>query len=235
MTAGRHPERIAQAFWTTAGGRRKFGKPVDLERAVTTALPLGICRMPALSTDKVAQLLQRIGAVPWTSYADRPLRGCLVADVGVGLIFIDGDDAPNEQRYSLAHEVAHFLAHYLDPRRRVLDALGQGMSDVLDRVRPPTMAERLSAALRDVHLEPFRHAMAREPDGRGYIRTGLMESEADILALELLVPAEEIRRQPAGTEALLAAEYGIPEWARDSLPTPGKQRRAGGVIEIFRK
>jgi hypothetical protein len=191
--------------------------------------------MPALSTDKVAQLLKRIGAVPWTSYADRPLRGCLVADVGVGLIFVDGDDPPDEQRYSVAHEVAHFLAHYLDPRRRVLDALGQGMTDVLDRVRSPTMVERLSAALRDVHLEPFRHAMARKPDRQGYVRTGFMEAEADILALELLVPAEEIRRRPGGADALLAAEYGIPDWAKDSLPTTGKRRRTGGVIEIFRK
>ena len=64
MTGSRRIEETAKAFWKTAGGRRKFGSPIDLERAVAIALPLGICRMPALSTAKVAAVLERSGQFP---------------------------------------------------------------------------------------------------------------------------------------------------------------------------
>jgi len=233
---GRRTEEIAEAFWVAAGGRARFGRPVDLERAVALALPLGVCRMPALSTDKVAQVLRRIGTVAWTVSGARPLRGCLIADIGVGLIFLDGDDPPDEQRYSLAHEVAHFLAHYLEPRIRVLHSLGDAMVEVLDRARAPTMSERLSAALRDVTLEPYRHAMVRTPDGRtASVRTGEIEAEADLLALELLVPAAELRRRAQRDPGTLVAEYGIPEWAVGLLPALRPTNRSGGVINIFRK
>src|SRR5262245_26511008 len=183
----------AKAFWKAAGGRNRYGMPADLERAVAFALPLGICRMPALSTAKVAAVLERIGTIPWSTSPDRPLCGCLVADVGVGLIFLDGGDPPDEQRYSLAHEIAHFLLHYLQPRRLMLDELGAGMLAVLDGKRPPTDSERLSAALRNIVLEPFRHAMARTSDGQiSHFRTRSIESEADELALEILAPVTEL-------------------------------------------
>lgn len=192
--------------------------------------------MPALSTDKVGQVLRRIGTVPWPVSGARPLRGCLMADIGVGLIFLDGDDPPDEQRYSLAHEVAHFLAHYLEPRRRVLQSLGSAMVEVLDRARAPTMPERLSAALRDVTLEPYRHAMARTPGGHTTsVRTGVIEAEADLLALELLVPARELRQRAQRDRRGLATEYGVPEWAVGLLPDLTTRNRTSGVVDIFRK
>jgi hypothetical protein len=233
---GRWIEEIAEAFWAGVGGRARFGRPVDLERAVAIALPLGVCRMPALSTDKVAQVLRRVGTVPWTASDARPLRGCLIADVGVGLVFLDGDDPPNERRYSLAHEVAHFLAHYLEPRHRVLHSLGSAMVEVLDRARAPTMPERLSAALHDVTLEPYRHAMGRTPEGlKAHVRTCELEAEADLLALELLVPAAELRQRAQQRPSDLAAEYGIPRWAVELLPDRWTENRAGGVVDIFRR
>jgi hypothetical protein len=236
MGGWRWSEQIAEAFWAAAGGRARFGRPVDLTRAVALTLPLGVCRMPALSTEKVAHVLHRVGTLPWTISRARPLRACLIADVGVGLVFLDCDDAPDEQLYSLAHEVAHFLAHYLEPRCRVLKALGTDMAEVLDRKREPTIAERLSAALRDVSLEPFRHAMARTPQGQtSHARTDAIEAEADLLALELLVPAGELHGRVESDPRGLAVEYGIPEWAVALLPTPTTGARNGGVIDIFRK
>lgn len=228
-------EEAAAEFWVEAGGRSKFGRPVDLDRAVALALPLGVCRMPTLSTAKIAAVLERIGAVPWSMSAERPLRACLVADIGVGLVFIDGDDDGDEQRYSLAHEVAHFLLHYKRPRDSALASLGPSLAEVLDRKRPPTVAERLSSVLRDAPLEPFRHAMARASDGKpSHMRTEAMEAEADQLALELLVPTRELRSYAASDVADIAAKFGLPRWAVNKLPFQ-RGPRSSGVIEIFKK
>lgn len=236
MTRSRRIEDAAKAFWKSAGGRRKFGSPIDLERAVAIALPLGICQMPALSTAKVTAVLERIGTIPWSARPDRQLRGCLVADLGVGLVFLDGDDPADEQRYSLAHEIAHFLLHYLLPRRQVIEVLGPDMMAVLDRVRQPTGGERLSSALRDVVLEPFRHTMARTEDGNPtHVRTQRIEAEADKLAIELIVPATELRSRHGFSAEQLAAEYGIPSWAAAQLPVGGDRESDGGVVSIFRK
>jgi hypothetical protein len=233
--AARRIEEAAKTFWKAAGGRKKYGRPADLERAVAFALPIGVCRMPALSTAKVAAVLERIGTVPWSSSPDRPLSGCLVADVGVGLVFLDGDDTPEERRYSLAHEIAHFLLHYLHPRQQVLEQMGPTMVAVLDRLRPPTDGERLSSALRNIALEPFRHAMARDPEGGvSYLRTRTMEAEADDLGLEILAPRAELRGREGLNPQVLAVEYGLPPRAAarvagDIVPLGG-----GGVISIFK-
>jgi IrrE N-terminal-like domain len=234
--SARRFEESAKAFWKAAGGRKKYGRPVDLERAVVFALPIGICRMPELSTAKVAAVLERIGTVPWSASPDRPLSGCLVADVGVGLVFLDGGDPPDERRYSLAHEIAHFLLHYLQPRQQVLEQLGHAMVAVLDRARPPTDGERLSSALRNVALEPFRHAIARDPDRSvSYLRTRSMEGEADDLALEILAPLVELRGRDGLTPHQLAIEFGLPPYAAARLAQEIVPQGSGGVISIFKK
>lgn len=231
----RRMEIAAQAFWAGAGGRKQYGRPVDLRRAVATGLPLAVCHMPSLSTAKVAAVLTRMRAVPW-SCPERALRGCLVADLGVGLVFVDGSDPPEEQLYSLAHEVAHFLLHYLEPRARALASLGAGIIEVLDRHRPPTTAERLSSALMAVPLQPFRHAIERTAHGQPrHLRTESIEIEADGLALELLAPLAELRKQAHMTGAELAAAYGLPVWAAERLPTLIRTEMSAGVISLFKK
>ena len=158
----------------------------------------------------------------------RPLRGCLVADLGVGLIFLDGDDPADEQRYSLAHEVAHFLLHYLQPRQHVLDMLGTGHGG---RARSDASADRRRAAfsaLRDVVLEPFRHVMARTEDGNPtHFRTRSIEAEADELADELIVPLAELRSRQDLTPERLAADYGLPIWATGRLVAIAGENRVG--------
>ena len=233
MSLGRRIDEAAASFWELAGGRSGYGTPVDLERAVANALPLGVVKMPKLSTLRVAEVLARIGAAPW-SVADRALRACLVADVGVGLVFLDGSDPEEEQRFSLAHETAHFLLHYLEPRRRVVDTLGVGMVQVLDRARPPTMAERLSSAMAGLSIEPFRHAMARDPTGAAmHVRTESIEGEADDLALELVAPrAERVDSAHLSVDSLPAA-FGLPTWTGKFLVASNKD--SDGVISLFRK
>jgi hypothetical protein len=231
---GQRIDDAARRFWAAAGERSSFGTPVNLERAVAKALPLAVVKLPELSTAKVAEVLSRIGTVPWTMSADRRLRACLVADVGVGLVFLDGSDPEDEQRFSLAHEVAHFVLHYLEPRHRVLRTLGTDLSEVLDRRRPPTAAERFSSAMAALALEPFRHAMARNREGTMlHTRTETMEAEADDLAIELVMPASEIRASGEVISDDLVVRYGLPIWIRALLVSVSKD--SSGVIGLFKK
>lgn len=104
-------------------------------------------------------------------------------------MFLDGADPDSERRFSLAHEVAHFLSDYLEPRQKVLEFIGEGVRDVLDGIRPPTMEERLSSLFRGVHLGMFVHMMDRSSDGKiSYVSVLEKEDRADALALELLAP-----------------------------------------------
>jgi IrrE N-terminal-like domain len=236
-SAARRIEIAAAAFWARAGGRQKYGQPVDLEHAITSTLPLGVCRLSTLSTAKIAAILERIGAVPWPSAGDRPLRGCLIADIGAGLIFIDGEDPADEQLYSLAHECAHFLLHYLKPRMHAVETLGSNILEVLDRHRAPTAAERFSAALAAVPLEPFRHAVTRSADGQPtHFRTRGMEAEADGLAVELIVPLSELRSLPSVAPSDLAAYHGLPLYVAEAVTRELESYRdSEGVIGMFRK
>jgi hypothetical protein len=232
--AGYRSEAVAEAFWATVGGRSRFGRPVDIERAAARVLPVAVHRVSGLHTGAVADLLVRVGAYPWIELTPRLLRGCLIADAGKALILVDCDDAEDEQRMTVAHEVAHLVLHYLTPRERAVTAFGTGILAVLDRTRPPTPGERLSSALRNVPIEPYRHAMDRQP--RHARAVNFMEDEADDLAVELLAPWRELRDLAGAAPGTLREGFG--------LPAPVAARLAGlinapgtsfGVLGLFNR
>lgn len=201
----------ASMFWSSAGGRSSFGEPVDLERAIVRTLPIAIHRVPSLSTHAVTDILASFGIQAFETGPSRDLRGCLVADVGVGFILVDGNDPIDEQRMTLAHETAHFLLHYAAPRQRAVSVFGPHIIPVLDRTRSVSRSELFSAALRAVPIMPFRHAMSRDGN-RPMGQIAVMEMEADELALELLVPHEVVRPINADA-ATIASRFHIPETA----------------------
>ncbi len=200
----------AASFWSSAGGRHFFGLPIDLERAVVRTLPLAVHRISNLSTEVVSEFLSETGTA-------RDLRGCLVADVGVGLVLIEADDPTDEQRLTLAHEVAHFLLHYLIPRNRAIVALGTRITPMLDRTRAATKSELSSSALRAVPIAPYRHAMLRNASGT-FGEAGVIEAEADEMALELLAP-HDLVHTGTGDVAGIASRFGIPLNAAARLVT----------------
>ncbi|NNU50446.1 ImmA/IrrE family metallo-endopeptidase [Rhizobium sp. WYCCWR 11279] len=206
--ASRKTETIAHAFWRAAGGRARFGCPVNIGKAAPRVLPVAILRLNGLDTSVVSQLLGDAGADPWASSLRRPLRGCLIADAGKAMILVDGDDPEDQQRMTIAHEVAHFLLHYLKPREDAVTAFGPDVLAVLDRTRPPTPGERFSAALRNVPIDPFRHAMDREPLHRRSVAA--IEDDADDLAIELIAPWKEVKALANTTPGVLRERYGLP-------------------------
>ncbi len=205
---------LARAFWAKARKPEPF--PRNLRRPIARAVPLSVVLLPKLSVRAALNWLQNCGIVCELSGEDRPLRACLVARRGHGMALIDGSDEDAEQRFSIAHELAHFLRDYWSLRRRILKRLGAEALQVLDGDRPPTAQERIHALLRNVPLGFHLHLMERDSEGNPSTSSiAKAETDADRLAYELLAPAEHVLAdEPGGKQALvrrLREFYGLPD------------------------
>jgi Zn-dependent peptidase ImmA (M78 family) len=158
-----------------------------------------------------------------------------VADRGVALMLLDANDSDDEQRFSLAHELAHLLLHYLRPRREALAVLGPDILPVLDRRRAARPTERFAAAMRRVHLRPYQHAMERP----GHMRpeVSAMEYEADAGAMELLCPRDDLQGwnlTEVETREALCVRYGLPSWVAARMACQiVPSSRVDGVLRFF--
>lgn len=177
----------AEKFWNLAGKCEPF--PRSLEAPISWALPLAIVKLPHLGLREICQWLRERDIVVKFGMSGRSLRACLVARSGKGIIFLDGCDASDEQRLSLAHEVAHFLKDYLYPREKILSYFGEAIKDVLDGVRLPTPEERLKGIFNGVNIGTYTDLMERSIAG-DIQRIDILDAEdfADQLALELIAP-----------------------------------------------
>src|SRR5437879_832151 len=106
MTLG--VQEAAEQFWTLAGGP-PAGFPRELRRSVALALPLAVMDVPRLRVRTINEWLSARGASPVLAAHDRNVRGCLVVGGEMAIVFLDATDPDDERRFSLAHEVAHFL------------------------------------------------------------------------------------------------------------------------------
>jgi hypothetical protein len=214
-------ENTAQEFWALVGRAPSY--PCDLEMAISLTLPLEVYFVDHLRVSDVTDWMRRVGIEHTIPGRDRRLHGCLIANRGKGTIFYDSSDSQEEQRFTLAHELAHFLLDYQAPRQRARAILGEAILPVLDGERPPTQAERLHAVLTTVSLGTMSHCMERPEEG---LPAGIIldiEDRANRLALELLAPAslltERLRlaNTPRGFNKrlhfltqLLSSEHGLP-------------------------
>lgn len=207
---------IATEFWRLAGAGASH--PRDLEAAVLWTLPLAVVKLPRLGTDAVSEWLAQGGFEMLVPTGHRSLRACIVAARGRGFVFIDGADSESEQRYSLAHETAHFLLDYFLPRRAALQAFGESILQVLDGDRQPNDEERFSAVLRGVRLGVYSRLWQRGAGGLSEdLETVAREDAADALALELLAPRSDALRaakaagwNPGAVAQLLQSRFALP-------------------------
>ncbi len=189
-----HVRQIADDFWKRAGRNEDF--PRSLEAPIAWSLPLGIFKLPSLTTDKVNEWTKALGLLPVVTGTRRRLHACLIAHRGKGCILMDGTDPEDERRFSLAHEASHFMFDYLIPRERVISRLGNRVIQVLDGFMPPTNAERVDAILCKTPLSVHFHLMHRNSNGSyPCARIGEAEFIADRLAMELLAPECEVKRR----------------------------------------
>jgi hypothetical protein len=209
---------LAATFWAEAGDLEPF--PRSLRLPVVSAFSLAIIPRASLSTGVVRDWLRARHIAFPLEPGERPLRACLIVRAGGGVIFLDADDDAAEQRFSLAHELAHFLRHYWQPRRRASAYLGSRILEVFDGWRPAEPGERLRALLLGVPLGFHTHLMSRDGAGARPSRTvAAAEEEADRMAYELLAPATALAGRLGGAaapdvrarvEAVLRGEFGLP-------------------------
>lgn len=214
-------QRLLDSFWERCGEAEPF--PRSLERSIALALPVAIVRLPRLRISSIESWLHRRQAGYSFRCQDRALRGCLLAHRGRGLIFVDGIDPEDERRFTIAHELAHFLLDYWSVRDQAIRALGPTISEVMDGFRPATLTERVGSALSGVPIGV--HCRLLE---RGKLTGDLehcsigLENRADRVALTLLAPpAEVFSRVNLGhprfearlrtTEEILRRDFGLPE------------------------
>jgi Zn-dependent peptidase ImmA (M78 family) len=210
---------LAATFWRLAGGDDgRF--PRDMRDAVARAFPLSPVHLPDLQVSEVVAWLQAQGVRCTMDAVDRPIHACLVAHSGSGLVFLDSQDDQAQQRFSLAHELAHFLHDYWEPRRHAMERYGDGVLEVFEGTRPARPEERVQALLAQMPTG-FRISMQdRNLDG---ITAGRqvdeVELNADQLALQLLAPEDVVlsavepvprAERRAAAQVLLIDRFGLP-------------------------
>lgn len=213
-------------FWQRCGEVEPF--PRNLERPVALALPVAVVKLPRLRLRDVEAWLRRRGRPFQFSEHSRPLRGCLLAFGGQGLIFVDGADPDDERRFTLAHEVAHFMVDYWQPREKARQRFGEAITEALDGHRPLSVGERIHALLTGISIGVYTDLMERnEASGGMNLHVWQIENRADQVALALLAPPEAVLaeadmsawrfedRQRAMT-ALLCGRFGLPLAAAQS-------------------
>ncbi len=214
--------RMAQKFWEAATHlERRF--PRDFESAIAWSVPLFIVRVPRLCVHDIESYLRQRQLPAVIGVTDRPLHGCVIAIRGKGLIFVDGGDGAHELRFTMAHEVAHFLLDYQLPRQRAIERFGQQIEEVLDGLRPPTPEERVDGLLANTPIGLFAHFMHRV--GGDIAAADILEAEsnADLLAFELLAPEVDVwsavpqnfskrtfNARKASLQRLLIRRFGLP-------------------------
>jgi hypothetical protein len=212
----------AEKFWRLSGRTEPF--PRSLEVPTAWALPLAVIRLPELHLERANRWLRAQDILLDFRAANRAVKACLIAKSGCGVVFLDGRDAADDQRFSLAHEVAHFLIDYVEPRHAALSRLGPSIKDVIDGLRPASNEERLSGILEGVHTGTFYNLLQRSSKGIVDSYTTLdSEDHADQLALELLAPSSSVvkRAEIAGISwpeaiafdfctGILMGEFGLP-------------------------
>jgi Zn-dependent peptidase ImmA (M78 family) len=235
------PDVLAREFWAGSGLQDSF--PRNIEQAVAIKLPVAIVKLPQLNIRAVGRWLKQRRISTLLPFDQRDLFGCLIAHRGYGIIFVCGSDEPEEQRLTVAHEVAHFLRDYFWPRQQVIRALGEHISDVLDGLQAATPAERAAAILSHIRLGAHVHLLPRPGTDEDLDRiVAYAEDRADRLAFELLAPRECIMSflqtlsagetvNPENICAALAAYFGLPAYAFARIVQKMGQRRPVSFLE----
>jgi IrrE N-terminal-like domain len=176
--------RLAARLW--ASTPPAVQAELDVEAVAAWSLTVAVVTLPDLDLPGVSRWLADRG-VPITITEPIPLRGLLVAWRGTGVVFVDGRLSEAERRFTLGHELGHFVIDYHEPRQRLLREAPELM-EVMDGHRPVDPSDRARALLARVPLGLHAHLLDRDVDGGTTIDVASVEDAASHFALELLAP-----------------------------------------------
>jgi hypothetical protein len=191
--------------------------PRDLAEDIPLALPITVVPLPHLTPQKGREWLASHECKYGKLVGKKGLKnGFTVASSGVAVLFLNSTDPADEQRFTLAHEVAHFVLDHIQPRLRAEKAWGGSILSMLDGDQAPSISEQLFTVFERIPYSVQSSFMDRNDQGEP--DTGLvMESElrADRLAFELLAPRQELLPllQHGGRKELessLISRFGLP-------------------------
>lgn len=215
-------EEIASKFWEPFLAHKLY--PIDIDRIVAFSdLPIIIVQLPDLTIKAVQQWTVQHNFPVSFSAEDRLLHGFLLAHEGHGVIFVNGTDPPEERRYTVAHEIAHFLLDYHLQRQRLVRIFGETIIELLDGKRLPSLSERLQILTTDLP-SPFLSHHLDSNTITAYDRCLVWKAEqrVDALATEILAPYKEVVQEigsnnnaQAGYQFelisnLLSEKFGLP-------------------------
>lgn len=213
-------QEVVERFWRQCGEIESF--PRSLERSISLALPLTLIKLPHLRLNGIESWLEFRGTSFRFNCRSRAVRGCIIAYGGQGLIFVDGADPDDERRFTVAHEVSHFIVDYLLVREAALLKFGQKIIEVLDGLRLPSVTERVHALLVGTSLGIYTDLIERD-EASALARSEVWEIEdrADRVALALLAPPEEVlsdtdtsatsfEQREASLIRVLVERFGLP-------------------------
>ncbi|RJS15605.1 hypothetical protein DRW03_32805 [Corallococcus sp. H22C18031201] len=146
--------------------------------------------LPKLTPGRMREWLRRRGIHHPVAEDSHGMKGCMVANRGHGVLFYDSTLERPETRFTVAHELSHFVLEQWLPRRKAVRVFGESILPVLDGDRAPTDDEVVTALFERIPLSKPQSLMTRDTSGL-LTRRAVMEAEhhADLLALELLAPA----------------------------------------------
>jgi len=220
-------QEFIDSFWKLVGEQEAF--PRTLERSISLALPVALVKLPRLDLREIETWLLRRNVKYLFDCENRTVRGCLVAFGGKGIVFVDGTDSLNELRFTVAHETAHFLVDYWQPRNKSTMKYGESILDVIDGFREPTIDERVHSIINRTPIGLLTDLMERNPQCVN-IDTWHSENRADKVAIALLAPPDAvineidlssssfIERQQETVEVLIS-NFGLPDYVALSYGT----------------
>ena len=169
-------------------------KIVPLRHLVNT-LGLECVELPNLTARTAIEFLSRYGSTttPGGDVDESPLAGYLYITANFGCIFVNQSDRVTRRRFSIAHELGHYLLHF----RPLLDALkrGGGLAAFYHSDHKKKTAESEDSDEEDSFFEGRTTAFGESNIEDFLPPSEQMEKEADFFAGELLLPAEIVRAQ----------------------------------------
>jgi len=170
-------------------------EPITPLREIVRYHELRVDELPGLTRRSAEAFLYAVAGVQLGPAAepDAVLAGFLYANLGGGWVLVNAD-AQNPQprrRFTIAHELGHYLLHF----QPVVAALTTGEPDDVtefeEGLTEPADGDNaaITRSLGTIRPTQYQEPRAISPD-----ELDAMETEADLFAAELLMPARTLQR-----------------------------------------